>query len=1016
MPELDEINQELVKIGRELGIPLVATNDAHYVDQKDAETHRMLRCLGFNTTVPEYCQKNPTLDDSYFLQSPDQMKQLMRAYPYEAIENTRRIADMCNLELEFGRVQLPEFPLPDGYTPASYLHELSEQGLQRRMGNPPKHYWERLAYELDVINQTGFPLYMLIVWDFVKFARAQNIPCLPRGSAGGSLVSYCLGITDVDPVANKLVFERWLNPERKEMPDIDMDFADSRRAEILDYVANKYGRERTAQIITFGTLGAKAALRDVGRVLDLPLNMVDQVAKLIPKIPVGTTLNQSLERVAELKKLYDGDPQIRDLIDKARTLEGVTRNVGTHACGVVVSAEPLDQIVPLQRTARDDTAVMAAFPGPILGDIGLLKMDILGLANLSIVAAALEYISQEKGQPYTLDDIPTDDPKTFELLSRGNTLGVFQLESPPMVRYLKELKPTRIDDIYAMVALYRPGPMEQIPQYIEWKNHPERIRYLHPILKPILEDTYGIIVYQEQVLSILMQMAGYTMGKADIVRKAIGKKNRELMAQEEPRFIAGCQQNGLTAEQAQHLWSLIQPFAGYSFNRAHSTLYGLLSYQTAYLKTNYPTEYMAALLSSAAGNSEDVARYVGESMRLGVAVLPPDVNHSEHRLHDRDLGNRVTGRRHASQGCALRSGRDQECGRRTDPGDQRCTRRWRALRIARRPVRACRPQRAWQARARIADQERRTQYPARLTPRETGGARPGRRRGSRSPAHARCRAGQHVRYVRHAPTQPRPACACSFQTSPRHRPARKNSLPGKKNCWACISPSIRSPRHSRDLPDDPNRLTLSMLSEAHVGQKVEIIGMLTGLRKITTKKGDMMLTAVVEDLEGSIEMVAFPKAYEKYSGQWIEDAVVAIGGKIENRRESLQLVCDTIAPYTEAKASAPAPVASSGLRNVRSLPEYRLASTRAIPATTMASHHPSTSKPGRWQRRCPRSARHDQRMAMAMGIITVVMAMETAMGTRTATDTATIMAVTPASQTRMAPMESCLRHSQSNQL
>ena len=905
VPELDEINQELVRIGRELGIPLVATNDAHYVDQSDAETHRMLRCLGFNTTVPEYCAKNPVLDDSYYLQSPDQMKRLMAAYPFEAIENTRRIADMCNLELDFGRVQLPDFPLPEGYSPSSYLQLLSEEGLRRRLGDlAPRHYWERLQYELDVINQTGFPLYMLIVWDFVKFARANNIPCLPRGSAGGSLVSYCLGITDVDPVANKLVFERWLNPERKEMPDIDMDFADSRRAEILDYVAQKYGRERTAQIITFGTLGAKAAVRDVGRVLSIPLNTVDQVAKLVPKLPVGTTLTQSLDRVPELKKLYDGDAQVRDLIDKARKLEGVTRNVGTHACGVVVSAQPLDQIIPLQRTARDDSAIMASFPGPTLGDMGLLKMDILGLANLSIVAAALEYISEELGRPYKLEDVPADDPATFELLSRGNTLGVFQLESPPMVRYLKELRPTRIDDIYAMVALYRPGPMEQIPQYIEWKNHPERIRYLHPILKPILEDTYGIIVYQEQVLGILMQMAGYTMGKADVVRKAIGKKNRELMAQEEPRFIDGCKQNGLTEDQAGHLWSLIQPFAGYSFNRAHSTLYGLLSYQTAYLKTNFPTEYMAALLSSASGNMEDVARYVGEAMRLGVAVLPPDVNKSGLGFTiERLEGELPAGVTHPK---AVRFGLSAVknvgegpikaiCAARDKDGpfqslEELCERVDRKE-LGKRVLEALIKCGALQtlpgsrhAQIAVLDQVMSLAAEAQRT-REAGQASMFDIFGAGETTGSSVKVQMPV--LADGPAE------------------QKEKLVWEKELLGMYISEHPVAQALQSLPDDPNRLTLSMIGEAHIGQTIQIIGMLTGLRKVVTKKGDTMLTGQVEDLEGSLEFVAFPRTYDKYADFWIDDNIVAVGGKVDNRRESLQLICETVAPFAEVAQAAP---------------------------------------------------------------------------------------------------------------
>ncbi|MBA3947429.1 MAG: DNA polymerase III subunit alpha, partial [Herpetosiphonaceae bacterium] len=912
VPELHEINEELVRISRELGIPLVATNDAHFVDQQDADTHRMLRCMGFNTTVAEYCSKNPELDDSYFLRSPAQMEELMSAYPREAIDNTRRIADMCNLELEFGRVQLPEFPLPEGHTPSSYLRELSDEGLVRRLGNPPKLYWERLAYELDVIDQTGFPLYMLIVWDFVKFARTQSIPCLPRGSAGGSLVLYCLGITDVDPVANKLVFERFLNPERKEMPDIDMDFADSRRAEVINYVAGKYGRDRTAQIITFGTLGAKAALRDVGRVLSIPLSTVDQVAKLVPKLPVGTTLTQSLERVPDLKKMYDGDAQIKDLIDRARRLEGVTRNVGTHACGVVVSAQPLEEIVPLQHTARDEEAVMASFPMGTLGDIGLLKMDMLGLTNLSIVDAALQYISQEQGKPFTLADVPSDDKATLEMLSQGNTLGVFQFESPPMVRYLRELKPSRIEDIYAMVALYRPGPMEQLPLYIEWKNHPQRITYLHPVLKPILEDTYGIIVYQEQVLGILMQMAGYTMGKADIVRKAIGKKNRELMAKEEPRFIEGCVQNGLNAEQANKLWSLIQPFAGYSFNRAHATLYGLLSYQTAYLKTHYPTEYMAALLSSSSGSLEDTARYVGEASRLGVAVLPPDVNHSKHGFSIEALPEPLPPGVVHHKGVRFGLGAIKSVGE--GPVEAICAVRDEggpftsidnlAERIDRREV----TKRVFEALIKCGAMP------------DFGGTRR-QLLGVLDQVVARAAEGQRMRDAGQASMfdlfggNEGPAVANSTSFPPQQDTAedQKQYLLWEKELLGMYISDHPIAQALSSLPPDPNRLTLGALSEAHIGQKVTLIGMLTGLRRLMTKKGDAMLSAQFEDLESTIDVVAFPRIYEKFSAFWQEDNIVALTGKVDHRREALQIIIDSVAPFTEAPVVAPVALAEQSL-------------------------------------------------------------------------------------------------------
>ncbi|HEX5690670.1 MAG TPA: DNA polymerase III subunit alpha, partial [Roseiflexaceae bacterium] len=628
-PELEEINDELVRIGKELGIPLVATNDTHFVRREDLEAHTRVMAMGFNLTLPEFCAKNYQMDGTYHIMSGDEMWQRFKRYGTSPMENTRRIAELCNLKLDFGRVQLPEFDLPEGHDAASYLRLVCEEGLMKRFdGHPSEEYIKRLHYELDVINQTGFPDYMLIVWDYVKFARSHGIPCLPRGSAGASLVLYCLFITDVDPVQNKLLFERFLSPERLEMPDIDTDFADSRRAEVLDYIATKYGRENVAQIITYGTLGAKAALRDMGRVLDIPLGEVDRVAKLIPLLPVGTTIAQALERVPDLKQIYDTSPDLHNLINWAQKVEGRMKSVGTHACGVVVSRNPLENMVPLQRTTKDEHAVMAAFEGPTLAKMGLLKMDILGLTNLSIVAEALKYIQQTTGTQLELADIPLDDKKTFESLGRGETTNVFQLESTGMTRYLMQLKPSRVDDLYAMVALYRPGPLEQIPNYIYNKNHPKEVKYIHPILKPILEDTYGVIVYQEQIMQLLQAIAGYTLGNAYIVLKAIGKKNRELMAAEEPRFKEGCLKAGLTRDQADTLWELIQPFAGYSFNRPHATLYGLLSYQTAWLKCNYPTEYMAAVLTAAAGQIEDVAKSVAECGRLGVVVLPADVNRS----------------------------------------------------------------------------------------------------------------------------------------------------------------------------------------------------------------------------------------------------------------------------------------------------------------------------------------------------------------------------------------------------
>ena len=901
--ELEELNDELVRIGKELGIPLVATNDAHFVRKEDAEAHRLLRCMGFNTTLQEYCAKNPVLDDSYHLKTGEEMYALFKRYGTAPLENTRRIAELCNLELNFGRVQLPDFHVvvenvPAGHTPSSYLRQVCEEGLMRRFnGHPPAQYVRRLAYELDVIDQTGFPLYMLIVWDFVKFARARGIPCLPRGSAGGSLVLYCLGITDVDPVANKLVFERFLNPERKEMPDIDMDFADSRRQEVLDYVINKYGRDRTAQIITFGTLGAKAALRDVGRVKGIPLSEVDRVAKLVPMLPVGTTIAQALERVPELRQLYDSDPLLRELIDQAQWLEGHTRNVGTHACGVVVSKDPLYEIVPLQRTAKDESQVMAAFPMGTLGEIGLLKMDMLGLANLSIVDNALRYISERLGRPFTLADIPTDDQATLEALGRGETVGVFQLEGSGMTRYLKELKPSRVEDIYAMVALYRPGPLEQIPRYIEWKNHPERIVYLHPVLKPILEDTYGIIVYQEQVLGILMQMAGYTMGKADIVRKAIGKKNRQLMEQEGPRFIEGCMKNGLSEEQARHLWDLIQPFAGYSFNRAHATLYGLLSYQTAYLKTHFSTEYMAAVLSAAVGSTEEIAKFVNECVRLGVAVLRADVNASDMGFtieplreplppgitHPRGIRFGLAAIKNVGEGPIAAILKARRAGGPFRSLEEFCERVERSA-LNKRVLESLIKSGAMDGlpgtrrqKLAILDQALAAGIEAQRA-REAGQASMFDLLGAAEASAP----GARVQAI------PMPVIPETPQDY-KEQLAWEKELLGMYVSDHPIAKALEGVDLSAVTP-------LSQLSEELIGQTLTFVGMLSGTRRLVTKKGESMLVAVLEDQDLiPVELVVFPKRYERYRDLLKDDVLLRIRARVDRRKEgeSLQLLLES---------------------------------------------------------------------------------------------------------------------------
>ena len=628
IPELEQINQGLISMSSELEIPLVATNDVHYVNREDAPSHDLLVCIGTNSSI--YDDKRMKMaGDFYYLKSPDEMTELFKDIP-QALENTERIADMCNLKLEFGRLHLPEIDLPEGKTADQFLADLCHHNLPQCYPDPAPEIEQRLDYELEVIKQTQFANYFLVVWDIISFAKKQNILFGVRGSAAASIVLRCLGITEVDPIENKLVFERFLNLERKEMPDIDLDFQDDRRDEVIAYVSQKYGKDHVAQIITFGTLGARAALRDVGRALGMPYSDVDRVARLVPFRP-GMTLERALDENSELRNIYEEDKIVHNLVDSARRLEGISRHASTHAAGVVISKEPLTRYVPLQRVSKGDgeATVMTQFPMEDIAHIGLLKMDFLGLANLTILGKAKEIIRQSRGIDIDLHRIPMDDAKTFALLSSGETAGVFQLEGAGMRRYIKELKPTTFSDIAAMVALYRPGPMEHIPTFIKAKHGIEPIRYPHPALSSILEETYGVIVYQEQVLFIVQAFAGYSLGQADIFRKAMGKKIPTVMKEEKRNFIAGARKMGYSADVASEVFALIEPFAGYAFNKAHSFSYALIAYQTAYLKANYPAEYITAFLITNADQLEKVASAVAECRRLGITVLPPDINRSQ---------------------------------------------------------------------------------------------------------------------------------------------------------------------------------------------------------------------------------------------------------------------------------------------------------------------------------------------------------------------------------------------------
>jgi DNA polymerase-3 subunit alpha len=623
------VNRYLLKISQDLGIPLVATNDVHYVNRDEAFAHEVLLCLQTQTTLLD-ANRLKFGSDTFYLRSPSEMKSLFGHLP-QVIKNTLEITQKCNLTLDFSHVHLPKFPLPQGETDENeYLRKLVFSNLNKRYPQPSQQVIDRLEYELGVIKNTGFSSYFLIIWDLVKFAKEKGIPVGPgRGSATGSIVSYILGITDIDPLAYGLLFERFLNPERVSMPDIDIDFCYERRSRLLDYVGIRYGKDCVAQIITFGTLLARAVVRDVGRVMGLSYSEVDRIAKMIPHtVGHSICLKEALEENLDLKASYNSDSRIKRLIDTATKLEGLSRHASTHAAGVVISDKPLIERIPLARGSEAE--VVTGFDMESLERIGLLKMDFLGLKTLTVIKETLEIIKRTRNLELDIESIPLDDKKTFSLLCQGRTIGVFQLESRGMRDILKKLAPTEFRDLIAVLALYRPGPLASglVSDFIERKQGKKPVSYLHPKMEPILKETYGIILYQEQTMQIASQLAGFSLAQADLLRKAIGKKIPEIMEEQRALFVGGCKKNNIPQEVAAKIFNLIDYFSGYGFNKSHSTAYALISYRTAYLKANFGVEFMAALLTSERTNTDKVVEYINEAKRMGIKVLPPDINTS----------------------------------------------------------------------------------------------------------------------------------------------------------------------------------------------------------------------------------------------------------------------------------------------------------------------------------------------------------------------------------------------------
>src|SRR5215217_764111 len=620
-------NGVLPQIARDLGVGLVAANDVHFLRRRDHEAHDVMLCIGTGKMVQDESRMR-YVPELYF-KSPEEMRQLFSDFP-EAITNTLDIGERCHLDLEFGSSKYPEYPVPTGKTREGYLRELCYQGLRARYGEQAAADPElsrRLEYELGVLEKTGFVSYLLIVWDFIHFAKQKGIPVGPgRGSAAGSLVAYVLGITDIDPLQFGLIFERFLNPDRVSPPDIDIDFCEARRGEVLEYVRQKYGERRVAQIITFGKLKAKSVVRDVGRVMGWSYRDADRIAKMIPN-ELNITLDTAAEKNPELKRAIASEPPTRQLFDYAKILEGLSRNAGVHAAGVVIADRDLSDYIPLCRDVKGNDVISQYAMGP-LNDLGLLKMDFLGLKTLTVIEDTVTLIRNREAN-FSLKNIPLDDPAAFALYNRGETIGLFQMESGGMTGLSKQFDVKKLDDIIALIALYRPGPMELIPEYVKAKKGITPIKYLHPLLEDICADTYGVMIYQEQVMAAASKLAGYSLAQADLLRRAMGKKDKEKMAKERRNFIEGCARtNKIPEKKANAIFDLLEKFAGYGFNKSHSAAYGVISYQTAYLKAHYPVEFMAALLSNEINNTEKISVFVGECKRMGISILPPDVNKS----------------------------------------------------------------------------------------------------------------------------------------------------------------------------------------------------------------------------------------------------------------------------------------------------------------------------------------------------------------------------------------------------
>ena len=868
IPEQEQVNRKLVELSKELHIGLVATNDCHYMKQEDARAHDILLCIQTGKTVNDKNRMHFTSDNFYF-KSPEEMKNAFKDIP-EAVLNTRAIAERCNVTFSLGRTLLPKYELENGKTPDSLLETLAFEGMLSRLGKDPgKQYTDRLRVELDIIKKMDYSSYFLIVWDFISYAKKKGIPVGPgRGSAAGSIVSFCLGITDIDPVKYNLLFERFLNPERISMPDIDVDFCKDRRAEVIAYVAERYGKDHVAQIITFGTMAAKAAIRDVGRALEIPYGEVDKIAKLIPNT-LNITIDETLKIEPQFKALYNSNPRIKELIDNAVRLEGLCRHASTHAAGVVISPAPLTDYTPLYRNPSDGS-IVTQFDMASIERIGLLKFDFLGLKTLTVIDKTLQYI-RDNGKEFSLKDISFQDKQTYDLLSSGNTTGIFQLESAGMRDLLVKMTPDRFEDLIAIVALYRPGPIGSgmIDEFIKRKKGKIPVKYDLPQLKEILDETYGVILYQEQVMSIANKLANFTMGQADILRKAMGKKRPEEMEKQKEAFINGAIAKGITEKKAIKIFDLMALFAEYGFNKSHSAAYAYVTYETAYLKTHFPVEFMAATLSADMDNTDKIVKFIAGCREMGIAILPPDINMSGKEF--KVVGSSIRFGLEAVKGVgssaieAIIESRDTDgpfssISNFLERADQR--------RVNKKVVESLIKAGAFDSTGTTRAQA--MEFMNRVL---NGGSR----------AHSARAHGQQSIFGDSAEE------AGNIEDW-----GTEEILRHEKESLGFYITGHPLTKYDKELEKIGTK-RISELDEIPDGQEVKIGGILTTIRKIQTKsKAELMAYCTVEDPSGNVEIIIFPDLYKASMTILQKDESVLVKGTIDKTEKGLKIVSSDI--------------------------------------------------------------------------------------------------------------------------